>query len=219
MKDYEVLNIINKTGVCAIVRGLSADSLCRTAEALIKGGIKAIEVTFNTPGSAEMIKELSSKYSKDMVIGAGTVLDSKTARIAIMSGASFVLSPSLNLDVVRVCQRYSIVPVPGVLTPTEIITAWENGVQIVKLFPAGAIGPRYIKEIKGPFSHIDIMAVGGIDLTNISDFIKAGACSTGIGSSLVDKSLVEEGKFEELTNRAKGYITAVNEARSIKRIN
>jgi len=214
MKDYEVLNTIKETGICAIVRGTSADSLCKIAEALMAGGVKAIEVTFNTPGAAEMIKEISNRYSSEMVIGAGTVLDPETARIAIMSGASFVLSPSLNADVIRMCQRYSVAPVPGVSTPTEIITAWQNGAQVVKIFPAGALGARYIKEVRGPFSHIDMMAVGGVDLANIGDFIKAGACSAGIGSELVDRKLVQEGKFDEITRRAAAFVKAVSEART-----
>lgn len=213
MKDYQVLEIIKNTGICAIVRGTSADALCKIADSLKAGGVKAIEVTFNTPGAAEMIKELSKKYSNDMIIGAGTVLDTETARVAIMSGASFVLSPSLNVDVMRMCQRYSVLPVPGVCTPTEILTAWENGAQVVKIFPAGALGSRYIKEVRGPFSHIDMMAVGGVNVDNTADYIKAGACSVGIGSELVDKKLVEAGSFAEITRRAEAFIKAVENAR------
>lgn len=212
-KALEPLTVINESGICAIVRGTSADSLCKVAEALTAGGVKAIEVTFNTPGAAGMIKELSGKYSEQVVIGAGTVLDPETARIAILSGASFILSPSLNIQVIRLCQRYGVLAVPGVATPTEIVTAWENGAKVVKVFPAGALGPRYIKEIRGPLAHIDMMAVGGVNLSNIKDFLKAGINSAGIGSDLVDRKLVQEGNFAEITIRAKAYIQAVNEAR------
>jgi len=213
MKDYQVLEIIRETGVCAIVRGTSAESLCGIADALKAGGVKAVEVTFNTPGAAEMIKELSKKYGGDMVVGAGTVLDPETARVAILSGASFILAPSLNIGTMRICQRYSVLAVPGVCTPTEIVTAWENGAGIVKIFPAGALGSRFIKEARGPLSHIDMMAVGGVNLGNIQDYIKAGACSAGIGSELVDRKLVEAGDFEEITGRARAFINAVKNAR------
>lgn len=213
MKDTEALSIIKETGVCAIVRGTSVDALYKVTDALIEGGVKAIEVTFNTPNANEMIKRLSKKYSKDIVIGAGTVLDPETARVAILSGASFVLSPSLNTGVMRMCQRYNVLAVPGITTPTEAITAWENGAQVVKVFPAGALGARYIKEMKGPFSQIDMIPVGGIDLNNVVDFIKAGACSVGIGSTLVNKKLVEEYNFEEITRRAAAFLNAVKKAR------
>jgi 2-dehydro-3-deoxyphosphogluconate aldolase/(4S)-4-hydroxy-2-oxoglutarate aldolase len=208
MKDYEVLQNIKASGVCAIVRGTSPDSLCKIAEALIAGGVKAIEVTFNTPGADEMIKELVKKYGNELMVGAGTVLDPETAKVAIAAGAQFILSPSLNLEVMRICQRYSVLPVPGVCTPTEILTAWENGAQVVKIFPAGALGASYIKQVKGPFNHIDMMVVGGINVNNIGEYVKAGACSAGIGSELVDKKLVAEGRFDEITARAKAFIDA-----------
>ena len=162
MKDYQVLNEIRKQGVCAIVRGTSADSLCKIADALLKGGVKTIEVAFNTPGATKMIEELIKKYSNEMLIGAGTVLDPATARIAILSGASFILSPTLNIEVMKTCNRYSALAVPGISTPTEALTAWENGAQIVKVFPAGILGPKYIKQIKGPLSQIDMIAVRAV---------------------------------------------------------
>lgn len=205
MKAYEVLEQIKESGVCAIVRGTSAESLCKIADALLAGGVNTIEVTFNTPGASEMIKELVAKYKDKMLIGAGTVLDAETARTAILSGAAFVLSPSLNLGMVKMCQRYSVLPVPGIATPTEAVTAWENGVQIIKVFPAGVFGPNYIKQLKGPLSQMEMMAVGAIDLDNFGSFLKAGACSAGIASSLVSNKLVEEGKFDEITKRAKGF--------------
>ncbi|HAA64722.1 MAG TPA: 2-dehydro-3-deoxyphosphogluconate aldolase, partial [Thermoanaerobacter sp.] len=185
MKSYEVLNKIKEVGICAIVRGTSVDSLYRIADSLIAGGIKAIEVASNTPGAAKMIEKLVEKYSDQVLVGAGTVLDAETARIAILSGASFILSPSLNLEMIKICQRYNVLPVPGISTPTEAVTAWENGAQIVKVFPAGVFGPNYIKQLKGPLSQIEMMAVGAVNLDNFKDFIKAGACSVGIGSELV----------------------------------
>jgi len=211
MKDYEVLYKIKQLGICAIVRGTSADTLCRIADSLLEGGVKMIEVTFNTPGAAEMIQELVKKYSDEMIIGAGTVLDSDTARIAILSGASFILSPTFNLEMVKTCQRYSVLPVPGISTPTEAMTAWESGAQIVKVFPAGVFGPQYIKQLKGPLSQIEMMAVGAINTDNFGNFIKAGACSAGLGSDLVNKKLVEEGNFNEITKRAAKFVNIFKE--------
>ena len=211
MKDYEVLDNIKRLGICAIVRGTSADTLCRIADSLLEGGVKMIEVTFNTPGAAEMIQELVKKYNDEMIIGAGTVLDSETARIAILSGASFILSPTFNLEMVKTCQRYSVLPVPGISTPTEAMTAWESGAQIVKVFPAGVFGPQYIKQLKGPLSQIEMMAVGAINTENFGDFIKAGACSAGLGSDLVNKKLVEEGNFNEITKRAAKFVNIFKE--------
>lgn len=211
MKDIEVLNGIKEQGVCAIVRGTSADSLCKIAEALLKGGVKTIEVTFNTPGAAAMIEELVKKYSKEMLIGAGTVLDQDTTRIAILSGASFVLSPTLDIDSIKTCNRYSVLAVPGISTPTEALKAWENGARIVKVFPAGVFGPKYIKQLKGPLSQIEMIAVGAISIDNYADFIKAGACAAGIGGELVNKKLVEEGKFDEITKRAAAFVNAFKE--------
>lgn len=211
MKDIEVLNGIKEQGICAIVRGTSADSLCKIAEALLKGGVKTIEVTFNTPGAAAMIEELVRKYSKEMLIGAGTVLDQDTTRIAILSGASFVLSPTLDIDSIKTCNRYSVLAVPGISTPTEALKAWENGARIVKVFPAGVFGPKYIKQLKGPLSQIEMIAVGAVSIDNYADFIKAGACAAGIGGELVNKKLVEEGKFDEITKRAAAFVNAFKE--------
>jgi len=213
MKDHEALQIIKETGVVAIVRGTSPDAMCGIADALKAGGVKAIEVTFNTPGAAEMIKMLSEKYSRDMLIGAGTVLDAETARVAISAGASFLLSPALSVPFLKICQRYSVLPVPGITTPTEALTAWENGAQVVKVFPAGSLGPRFIKELRGPLSHVEMMPVGGVTVENTPDFIKAGACGVGVGSELVDKKLVEAGNFDEITRRAEAFIKAVRAAR------
>ncbi|TDT63612.1 bifunctional 4-hydroxy-2-oxoglutarate aldolase/2-dehydro-3-deoxy-phosphogluconate aldolase [Fonticella tunisiensis] len=215
MSDVQVLNGIKEHGVCAIVRGTSADSLCKIADSLLEGGVKTIEVTFNTPGAAQMIEELVKKYGKEMLIGAGTVLDSETARTAILSGASFILSPTLNIEMIRMCQRYSVLPVPGVSTPTEALTAWENGARIVKVFPAGVFGPNYIKQLKGPLPQIDMMAVGAINLENFADFIKAGASSAGIGGELVNKKLVDEGNFAEISRRARAFVNAFKEIKGV----
>jgi 2-dehydro-3-deoxyphosphogluconate aldolase/(4S)-4-hydroxy-2-oxoglutarate aldolase len=214
MKDYEVLKKIKEEGICAIVRGTTADKMNRIAEALLKGGVKTIEVTFNTPGAAAMIQELVFRYGDEMLIGAGTVLDSETTKVAISSGASFILSPTLNIEMMRTCQRYSVLPVPGVSTPTEALTAWENGAHIVKIFPAGVFGPDYIKQLRGPLPQIEMMAVGGVNITNFKDFINAGACSAGIGGELVNNELVKQDRFDKITERAEAYVKAFKETKN-----
>jgi 2-dehydro-3-deoxyphosphogluconate aldolase/(4S)-4-hydroxy-2-oxoglutarate aldolase len=216
MKDSETLKKINDKGVCAIVRGTSADTLKRIAESLLKGGVSTIEVTFNTPGAAKMIEELCKEYANDLLVGAGTVLDEETARIAILSGAKFVLAPTLNTKMIQTCLRYNVVPVPGVMTPTEALTAWEAGARIIKIFPAGILGTQYIKQLKGPLNQIDIMVVGAVGVSNLADFLKAGASSAGIGSELVSAKLVAEGKFDEITERAKTFLQIVADFRSGK---
>ena len=216
MKDFEILKKINDKGICAIVRGTSADTLKRIAESLLKGGVSTIEVTFNTPGAAKMIEELCKEYANDLLVGAGTVLDEETARIAILSGAKFVLAPTLNKKMIQTCLRYNVVPVPGTMTPTEALNAWEAGARIVKIFPAGILGAKYIKQLKGPLNQIDMMVVGAVGASNLAEFLKAGASSAGIGSELVSANLVSEGKFEEITERARIFSQIVADFRSGK---
>lgn len=213
MQDYEILNQIKANGICAIVRGTSAGQLKKIAEALLKGGVKTVEVTFNTPGAAGMIEQLAQEYGKEMVIGAGTVLDPETARVAILAGAKFVLSPTLNLKVIEICQRYSVVMVPGVATATEALTAWENGARIIKIFPAGVLGAKYIKQLKGPLPQIEMMAVGAVSSSNLGEFFAAGACSAGIGGELVSAALVDAGNFAEITQRAAHFVDIFKETR------
>ena len=216
MKDFEILKKINDKGVCAIVRGTSANTLKHIAEALLKGGVSTIEVTFNTPGAAKMIEELCKEYSNDLLVGAGTVLDEETARIAILSGAKFILAPTLNRKMIQTCLRYDVVPVPGTMTATEALTAWEAGARIVKVFPAGVLGAQYIKQLKGPLNQIDMMVVGAVGASNLEDFLKAGASSAGIGGELVSAQLVSEGKFGEITERARVFSQIVADFRSGK---
>jgi 2-dehydro-3-deoxyphosphogluconate aldolase / (4S)-4-hydroxy-2-oxoglutarate aldolase len=209
MRPDEQMQIIRDSGIVAIVRGTSIESLFKIAQSLKKGGVQAIEVTLNTPGAIEMISQLEKEFGDEMLIGAGTVLDPETARAVILAGAKFVLGPTLNLEVSKLCKRYNTVYVPGVLTPTEIITAWEAGAQVVKVFPAGSVGPRYLKELRGPLPQVEVMPVGGVTLDNASEFIKAGAAALGIGSELVDRKAVETGQFDLLTEKACRFIEAV----------
>lgn len=213
MRPDEQMKIIRETGIVAIVRGTGIESLFKIAEALREGGVQVLEVTLNTPGAIEMIGQLEKEYGAEMLIGAGTVLDPETARAVILAGAKFVLGPTLNLDVSKLCKRYNTVYVPGVLTPTEIISAWEAGAQVVKIFPAGSLGPRYIKELRGPLPQVEMMPVGGVTVDNAAEFIKAGATALGIGGELVDRAAVETGHFELLTEKARRFIEAVQDGR------
>lgn len=204
----EIVSTLLRERVTAIVRGIAADSLCKTADALLEGGVRSIEVTFDTPGAADMIRTLKAEYGDSMLVGAGTVLDTETCRTAILSGADFVLSPTLNVDVITMCNRYGKAAVPGVLTPTEILTAIEAGADIVKVFPAGALGPGYVKDVLGPLKQARIMAVGGVDLVNAEAFFKAGAACIGVGSSLVSKALIDAQDYAQITERAAGFVRA-----------
>jgi len=203
MNDMKIIQTLKDEKLCSIIRGVEASSIDNLAKSLIEGGIKCVEVTFNTHGAKEMIEHLTKYYQNDLLIGAGTVLDSETAKIAIDAGAQFVLSPTLNLEVIKLCLRYNVVPVPGVLTPTEALLAWENGARMIKIFPAGVVGSNYIKQIKGPLPQLHIMAVGAINKDNIKDMLEAGADCVGVGSEIVSKQVVEEKNFDEVRSRAK----------------
>lgn len=211
MNDLVTLNRIKENKVCAIIRGIPKDKIKPVVDALIKGGINAVEVTFNTEGAAEMIRELKELYDDTLLIGAGTVLDPETAREAIDAGASFILAPTLNIEVIKMCLRYNVVAVPGITTPTEALTAWEQGARIVKVFPAGVLGANYIKQLKGPLSQIDMMVVGAVGAGNLQDFLKAGASSAGIGGELVNMDLVANGNYAEIERRAQQFSDLVKD--------
>lgn len=203
------LEYIQENKICAIVRGADSSKIDDLAKALIAGGIKIIEVTFNTDGAAEMISHLSKTYPNELLVGAGTVLDSETAKSAIDAGAKFILSPTLNTEVIKICNRYGVVPVPGIMTPTEALTAQEHGAHVVKVFPAGILTAAYIKQMLGPLNQLNIMAVGAVGLSNIHEFFEVGAQSVGIGSELVDKNLVANNEFQEIERRARAFTDAI----------
>lgn len=209
----KVLATIREAGVIAIVRGISSENLIAVADALRAGGIRAIEVTLNTPDALNMIQELRKRYGSDTLIGAGTVLDSETARAAILAGACFIISPSFDRRMVKTCHRYGVLAIPGVLSPTEVLNAWEEGATAVKIFPADCLGPKYIQDLRGPFPHVDMIPVGGISLDNVTEFVKAGAMAVGVGGELVDKRSISEGRFTTITERAVAFTEAVARAR------
>lgn len=208
-----VANILKALGehkLVSIVRGVEEKDAIATAEALYQGGIRAIEITMNTTGALRMIEKVKYSFGDKMLIGAGTVLDSENAANAITAGADFILSPTLSIKVIEICNRYSKLAVPGVLTPTEILTAWEAGAQLVKVFPARAFGPKYIKDIKGPLPQVEIMPVGGVSLENASDFMNNGAFALGIGTALVNPEWTSKGDFGKVTKAAEAFVSEVN---------
>lgn len=211
-KDEELKRML-EGGVVAVVRMREAGPLVQVAEALAAGGIAAIEFTMTTPGALRVIEEVAARGDGSVVWGAGTVLDPETCRAAILAGARFIVAPTLNPRVVEVCRRYSIIAVPGAFTPTEILTAWECGADIVKVFPATALGPQYFKDVLAPLPQVRLLPTGGVSMENTGDFIRAGAVSVAVGGNLVRADDVAAGRFDALRERAAQYVAAVREAR------
>jgi 2-dehydro-3-deoxyphosphogluconate aldolase/(4S)-4-hydroxy-2-oxoglutarate aldolase len=201
------------SGVVAVMRGLDADAAINATQALHDGGVTAIEFTADTPAAMDMIGEVSSSFGEEVIVGAGTVLDGETARQAQLAGAEFVVSPSLHEDVIEVCNRYGTPTAPGIMTPTEAVTALEAGADMVKLFPAATLGPGHLSAIKGPLGHLEVMPTGGVGLDNAADFIEAGAACVGAGSALVDDEAIERGDFGEVTETAAAFTDAIAAAR------
>lgn len=211
-KEAYVQAIID-TGIVAVIRVNSGAELLDTTIALNKGGVRALEITMTSPGALEAISEASEKLGEEAIIGVGSVLDPETARAAILAGAKFVVGPVLNTDVIRLCQRYSVPCIPGAFTPTEILHAWEAGADVVKVFPATKLGPSFFKDVLGPLPQVRLTPTGGVNLENAGEFIKAGASFVGVGSALVNKKLVAEKKWAELSALAAKFVEAVQTAR------
>ncbi len=204
-------------GVVAIVRLPSADWLLQVARAIRAGGVRAIEFTMTTPRALETLEKASAEMGDDVVLGAGTVLDGPTARSAIQAGARFVVAPTLSRETIETCHRYDVAVIPGAFTPTEILTAWEWGADLVKVFPATGLGPRYFRDVLAPLPQVRLVPTGGVDLENAAAFIEAGAAAIAVGSNLVDARVVAAGDFAALTERARAFRAAVDGARSRSR--
>ena len=215
MIKIKVLNALKKCGVVAVVRGTTKEIGVKISESCIRGNVKAIEVTYTNKYANDIIRELSSMYEnqEDVVIGAGTVLDSETARMAIIAGAKYIVSPSFNIDTAKICNRYNIPYIPGVMTITEIVTAYESGVDVVKLFPGSSLGQGYISSVKGPLPYANIMVTGGVNLDNIDSWVKSGVDLVGIGGEL--NKLGEAGKFDEIESICNKYVDKFNKARGM----
>ena len=213
MIKINTLRALKECGVVAVVRGNSKEVGVEISKACVKGGVKALEVTYTNKFANDIIKELYEIYEgqDDVVIGAGTVLDAETARAAMLAGAKYIVSPAFDLETAKICNRYKVPYLPGIMTINEIITAHEAGVDFVKLFPGSAFGQGYVKAIKGPLPYANIMVTGGVNIDNIDSWIKAGVDAVGIGGEL--NKLGEEGKFEEITAVCEQYMAKLNEAR------
>ncbi len=207
--EQDVLRRIEKHGIVAIIRNIQKETLDEVVEALHRGGVSIVEVTCNTPGYLAMIERLSQRWSQSMLVGAGTVIDTVLAREVISAGARFLLAPNLDEEVIAIAAEHDTPIIPGVMSPTEAVKAHRLGAAMVKLFPAGILGAAYLKQLRGPLNQIKFMPVGGINIQNMPDFLKAGACAFGIGSELVDNSLVKQGRFAEIQRRAQQYTEIV----------
>ena len=197
-----------------VVRATSADEAMRAIDAIREGGISILEITMTVPGAVALIEQVAKAYGNDATVGAGTVLDPETATACISAGAQFVVSPALNLETIACCQRRDIAVMPGALTPTEVVQAWNAGADFVKVFPAGAVGgPSYLKALKAPLPQIELVPTGGVSLKTAADFIKAGAAALGVGADLVDIKAIREGQASLITERAKQFVEIVREAR------
>lgn len=214
MSRHEDLQRVLNTGLVAIIRANSGEQLVSVARALYDGGIDVIEVTFTVPNAVEVLAAVRKELGKKILLGAGTVLDPETARTAILAGAEFLVSPVVNLDVIKLATRYDKLIMPGAYTPTEILTAWEAGADVIKVFPAEIGGPPYLKAIKGPLPQVRLMPTGGVNLQTLESFIKAGACAVGLGSSLVEKDAVEKGDMARIRDLAGQYVALLKKIRS-----
>ena len=214
MNKEEVLRRIREVGVVPVVRARSAEEAVRAVEAIKAGGIPLLEITMTVPRALDLIEQLSARYGDEAVVGAGTVLDPETARACVMAGAQFVVSPSLDVRTIELCRRYGVAVLPGALTPTEVVTAWQAGADMVKVFPCGALGgASYLKALKAPLPQIELIPTGGVSLKTAADFIKAGASALGVGADLVDLKALAEGQAELITERARQFVEIVREAR------
>jgi len=203
-------------GIVAVVRSEHAEPLVKVASALAEGGVTAVEITFTVPDAPDVIREVRRAMGDRVVLGAGTVLDAETARIALLAGAEYLVSPVVNPDVIRLARRYGKLVIPGAYTPTEILGAWEAGADVVKVFPADAGGPAYLKAIRGPLPQIRLMPTGGVDLTTADAFLKAGAVCLGVGSALVEPKAVANGDFGRIRELAAEFAAIVAKHRALQ---
>lgn len=215
MTKEAILSAITQIGIVPIVRTDSAEGAVKAIEAVYRGGIRAAEITMTVPGAIKALERLADQFGDQIVLGAGTVLDAETARICMLAGAQFFVTPALRLSTIEMAQRYSKPIMPGALTPTEILTAWEAGADAIKVFPCGNVGgAKYIKALKAPFPHIEMVPTGGVNLETCGDFLKAGACAVGVGGELIDAATIKAGKFEVFEERARQFLAAVAKARA-----
>jgi 2-dehydro-3-deoxyphosphogluconate aldolase/(4S)-4-hydroxy-2-oxoglutarate aldolase len=211
-KEDQLRRVLN-CGIVAVVRSPDSQQLVDVARSLVDGGVDVIEITMTVPDALDVVRRVRLALGDRILLGAGTILDTETARAALLAGAEYLVTPTLNLDVIRLCQRYAKLIMPGAFTPTEVLTAWEAGADIVKVFPAEVLGPAYFKALRGPLPQIRAMPTGGVDLTTAADFLSAGACCLGIGSQLIEPKAVAEGNFDRIRDLARQYRAIVQKHR------
>src|SRR5882757_8382610 len=214
MTKDQILAFITEIGIVPVVRTSSAEGAIKAIHAIHRGGIRAAEITMTVPGAVRALEKIADEFGDKIILGAGTVLDPETARICMLAGAQFFVTPNLKLATIEMVKRYSKLIFPGALTPTEVLTAWEAGADAVKVFPCGAVGgAKYIKALRGPFPQIEMIPTGGVNLETAGDFLKAGACAVAVGAELIDPKTIAEGKYEVFEERARQYLAAIRKAR------
>jgi 2-dehydro-3-deoxyphosphogluconate aldolase / (4S)-4-hydroxy-2-oxoglutarate aldolase len=214
MSRLEVVQEIESSGVVAVIRLKESGKLRAVVDALMEGGVTALEVTMSVPGAVGLIEGLARSLPASFNLGAGTVLDPETARQVILAGAKFIVAPTLNLRTIEMCHRYDVAALPGCFTPTEILTAWQAGADVIKVFPATALGPSFFKDLRGPLPQIKLMPTGGVSLTNAGEWIKAGAVAVGVGTALTDTKAIADGDFKKITENARTVVASVRAARA-----
>lgn len=217
MTKQQILSFILDVGIVPVVRTPSAESAIKSIEALYRGGIRAAEITMTVPGAVKALEKVADQFGDKLVLGAGTVLDPETARICMLAGAEFFVTPSLKLATIEMARRYSKPIMPGALTPTEVLTAWEAGADMVKVFPCGNMGgAKYIKALKGPLPQVEMIPTGGVNLETAADFLRAGASAVAVGGELIDAKTIQEGRYEVFEERARQYLDVIAKFRAEK---
>ena len=214
MSKESQLRQVLECGIVAVVRSRDSRQLVEVAQALADGGVTVIEITMTVPNALEVVRQVRRELGDRVLLGAGTILDPETGRAALLAGAEYLVAPTLNLELIRLCRRYSKPVMPGAFTPTEILSAWEAGADVVKVFPADVVGPAFFKALRGPLPQVRLMPTGGVDLKTAADFLRAGACCLGVGGQLVEPRAVAEGNFDRIRDLARQYAAIVQEVRS-----
>jgi 2-dehydro-3-deoxyphosphogluconate aldolase / (4S)-4-hydroxy-2-oxoglutarate aldolase len=212
-KEQQLQHVLD-CGIVAVVRAQESQQLVEVCRALADGGVTVVEITMSVPNALEVLRQVRHTLGDRLLLGAGTVLDAETARAVLLAGAEYIVAPTVNVDVIRLCQRYDKLVMPGAFTPTEMLTAWEAGADIVKVFPADVVGPAFFKALRGPLPQIRLMPTGGVDLATAAAFLNAGACCLGIGGQLVEPKAVADRNFGRIRELARQYVAVVKQVRS-----
>jgi 2-dehydro-3-deoxyphosphogluconate aldolase/(4S)-4-hydroxy-2-oxoglutarate aldolase len=217
MKRDAILSAIIEIGIVPVVRTESAEGAIQAIDAIYRGGIRVAEITMTVPGALRALEKVADKFGDQIVLGAGTVLDPETARACMLAGAEFIVTPSLNPATIEIAKRYSKVIMPGALTPTEVVTAWQAGGDVIKVFPCSAVGgAKYIKSLRAPFPQIEMIPTGGVNLETIGDFLRAGACAVAVGGELIDGANIRAGRYDVFEERAKQFLEVIRATRAQK---